>query len=258
MKQRATQLQTSLQDLEHELKVSSEEPISQGLITKADSIVADAELFLSDERERDEADSVKISRRAAQVRTLVRLRKQLADALANDNDDVFEETVRSCQEARIQDSSTVRERLKAIELPRAMIRQLYEAINAPNMDVTTLQKALYAAGEYKPASESSKNRQLEELIANTQTLLEALRNLENAIAKGKKAHAQLLVSTDHDTQHIGKLQQELDAFVALCKIRDADLDEPSIIAVASELVAKWSVEEVSSGFARVVLQKIKR
>ena len=74
-------------------------------------------------------------------------------------------------------------------------------------------------------------------------LLDALNALEQAKVNGRKAHAQLLVSAEHDIGHIAKLQKELAAFSQVCLDTRGELPEPANVTEVRELLTKWKREE---------------
>eukprot|EP00051_Salpingoeca_urceolata_P014869 m.189688 g.189688 ORF g.189688 m.189688 type:complete len:856 (+) comp18214_c1_seq1:232-2799(+) len=251
MRDIASSLLATLAELEVELKTVVETPVSDEMRSSTEAALVCADDFAFDTREKDRADETKISRRAGTVRQLLSLRQQLEDALANPDDEWFEKVVAQCREARIQDSRAVRARLKAIDQPRTVLADLRAAVNAATLDLTTLQRALRAATECAEAPINTPGVQakgppveLEQAIGHTSDLIGALKLVEQAKVHGRRAHAQLLVAADqHDTTHIARVVEELDAFVSVCcRTRSAD-ELPNNVGDAQELVDKWKREE---------------
>lgn len=250
LRERANTLATTLADLEQELRnnVEGDSLLDEATVDKVEGALLRADIFLSDNGPHNEADLQKVSRRAAQVRMLLLLRQELAAAMAGPDDDVFEDVLRRCRDARIVDAKVVRNRLKAIEVPRTLIKQLQEAVNAANLDINVLQRAVHSATENRPTTLSSKSAQLDLCISRAAQLLESLKSLDATLTKARKAHAQLLVSADHDITHIDRLRAELETFDRACQdAREQDSDEPIILTSTRELYEKWQREEVGGG-----------
>jgi len=82
-----------------------------------------------------------------------------------------------------------------------------------------------------------------QVSAQATRLLNAFKILDQAKTNGRKAHAQLLVSTDHDISHISKLERELADFEHTCRSIRGDLPIPDNTAEVRELLEKWTREE---------------
>lgn len=74
-------------------------------------------------------------------------------------------------------------------------------------------------------------------------MLNAFKILDQAKTNGRKAHAQLLVSSDHDISHIGKLERELADFEHTCRTIRGDLPLPDNTVEVRELLQKWTREQ---------------
>ena len=81
------------------------------------------------------------------------------------------------------------------------------------------------------------------MSAQATRLLNAFKILDQAKTNGRKAHAQLLVSSDHDISHINKLERELADFEHTCRSIRGDLPIPDNTAEVSELLEKWKREQ---------------
>lgn len=131
----------------------------------------------------------------------------------------------------------VKERLKAIDEPRSVLAQLNKAIAAEKLDETSLELALAAA------SGCPSRGDLVTVSAQATELLNAFKILDQAKTNGRKAHAQLLVSTDHDISHISMLERELGDFEQTCRSIRGDLPLPDNTTEVRELLEKWKREQ---------------
>ena len=137
----------------------------------------------------------------------------------------------------IQDSKAVKARLKAIDQPRTVLQALNSALGANKLDEHPLQRAL---DQVKDCPSRADLIVTSEKVA---TLLSAIKKLEVATVNGRKAHAQLLVSGDHDITHIAKLENELAAFSHVTMETRGDLAEPKNVEEVRQLLQKWKREE---------------
>jgi len=219
------------------LHLQVDTPLSHDLLSRAQRELQRAEKYVGDTRVRKDEDVFRVAVKFAQLKALVHLREKLALAMDDLRDDVFETVVNHCREARINDSRAVKERLKAIDQPRTVLAELATALEAPALVAETLQIAL------RHAKDCPSRPDLVTMSDKASALLSALNTLDHAKVNGRKAHAQLLVSTEHDIGHIAKLQKELAAFSQVCLDTRGVLPEPENVAEVRELLAKWTREE---------------
>ena len=199
--------------------------------------LARSEQFVKDPRLKDEEDVLRVAHKFQRVKELMKLRLRLEEVLGDPRDEVFEHVVSRCREARIQESRMVKERLQAIEQPRNVTAQLKTAIMAHRLDAGELQRALSAA------SNCPLRPDLVSLAEKAKVLLRALMILEQAQTNGRKAHAQLLVSTDHDISHIDQLTTELSVFEQACRDLRGEQGLPENVEEVKELLQKWKREQ---------------
>lgn len=124
-----------------------------------------------------------------------------------------------------------------------MLARLDRLINADTLDLHELQRALSTAADCDIDKARSGYAAFNEAVTRGKELLEALRALEQAQSQGRKAHAQLLVSQEHDVRHIARLADQLDKFVEIARKTRTSSNDPTHIERVHELLAKWRREE---------------
>jgi len=237
MRKVASKLFQSLSHFEHEFRNRVEEPISVDFSKTVRIELMRADHFINDTRMKDEDDMLRVAVKFRQVKELMVLREELEKALDDPRDEYFERMVHLCREARIAESRMVKERLKAIDEPRSVLAQLNEATTAENLDLASLERALAAA------SNLASRGDLVEASAQATRLLNAFKILDQAKTNGRKAHAQLLVSSDHDISHISMLDRELGDFETTCRSIRGNLPLPGNTGEVRQLLQKWKREE---------------
>ncbi len=191
-----------------------------------------------------------------QVRSLSTLRDQLNTALTSTSDERFEEIAACCRDAAIHESRAVRTRLRSIELPRQLLAQLAVITHTPLLDSAQIQRVLSSAAD--ALASDSPNQALALAVADATTLVSSLRTLDSSVAHGRRAHAQMLVSPEHDVAYIGALEFELKAFVTVAAAHeraspsprptsdasaDASFPGSANAAAVHELLVRWRAEE---------------
>ena len=240
MRDLATTLFTKLAEIEATVRTEVDSPMSNELRQNAQRELIRADKYVHDGRLKQHDDVMRVGVKFLQLKTLVELREKLQQALSDPRDDYFESVVSDCRAARIQDSKTVKARLKAINQPRAVLAELTDALQAATLDAAKLHRALASA----QSKDCPSRPDLVAFSEKAGTLLSALNSLEQAKVNGRKAHAQLLVAPDnHDISHIAKLENQLAAFSQVCMDTRGSLPEPQNVGEVRGLLAKWKREE---------------